>query len=138
MSWKAVVALLSSILRVISANATGNSAAFGGQRSIQLSYGRLLGSIDETPASGQQALFCCVGWCVTLEELAAQDKAPWNESFAAQILAGLVSGAVAIAVQLLAVRAKDRSELRVGGLMSCLALGRLSPLALRARARNKK
>ena len=59
-----MVALLSSISRVISANATGNSAAFGGQRSIQLSYGRLLGSIDETPASGQQALFCCVGWCV--------------------------------------------------------------------------
>ena len=60
-----MVALLWSISRVISANATGNSAAFGGQRSIQLSYGRLLGSIDETPASGQQALFCYVGWCVT-------------------------------------------------------------------------
>jgi hypothetical protein len=30
---------------------------FGGQRSIQLSYGRLSASIDETPASGNGADF---------------------------------------------------------------------------------
>jgi hypothetical protein len=31
--------------------------SFGGQRSIQLSYGRLSASIDETPASGNGADF---------------------------------------------------------------------------------
>src|SRR5450759_3287826 len=41
--------------------------AFGGQRSIQLSYGRLWASIDQTPASGNAldiAGYCSIGLCV--------------------------------------------------------------------------
>src|SRR5450759_5964158 len=41
--------------------------AFGGQRSIQLSYGRLWASIDQTPASGNAldiARYCSIGLCV--------------------------------------------------------------------------
>ena|ERR1035437_4962030 len=41
--------------------------SFGGQRSIQLSYGRLWASIDQTPASGNAldiAGFCSIGLCV--------------------------------------------------------------------------
>ena len=41
--------------------------SFGGQRSIQLSYGRLWASIDQTPASGNVldiAGFCSIGLCV--------------------------------------------------------------------------
>jgi hypothetical protein len=44
-----------------------SSKAFGGQRSIQLSYGRLWASIDQTPASGNAldiAGFCSIGLCV--------------------------------------------------------------------------
>src|ERR1035437_6460972 len=42
-------------------------ASFGGQRSIQLSYGRLWASIDQTPASGNAldiAGFWSIGLCV--------------------------------------------------------------------------
>ena len=35
--------------------------SFGGQRSIQLSYGRLSASIDETPASGNGPYFARLG-----------------------------------------------------------------------------
>ena len=35
--------------------------SFGGQRSIQLSYGRLSASIDETPASGNGLDFARLG-----------------------------------------------------------------------------
>ena len=41
--------------------------SFGGQRSIQLSYGRLWASIDQTPASGNAldiAGYCSIGLCV--------------------------------------------------------------------------
>src|SRR5450759_783736 len=41
--------------------------AFGGQPSIQLNYGRLLASIDQTPASGNAldiAGYCSIGLCV--------------------------------------------------------------------------
>src|SRR5450830_391619 len=41
--------------------------AFGGQRSIQLSYGRLWASIDQTPVSGNAldiAGYCSIGLCV--------------------------------------------------------------------------
>ena len=36
--------------------------SFGGQRSIQLSYGRLSASIDETPASGNRPDFADWMW----------------------------------------------------------------------------
>ena len=42
-------------------------SSFGGQRSIQLSYGRLWASIDQTPASGNAldiAGYCSIGICV--------------------------------------------------------------------------
>src|ERR1017187_10199269 len=48
-------------------SATDNRLSFGGQRSIQLSYGRLWASIDQTPASGNVldiAGFCSIGLCV--------------------------------------------------------------------------
>jgi hypothetical protein len=41
--------------------------SFGGQRSIQLSYGRLWASIDQMPASGNAldiAGYCSIGLCV--------------------------------------------------------------------------
>jgi hypothetical protein len=37
-------------------------ASFGGQRSIQLSYGRLFASIDETPASGNGLILLGLIW----------------------------------------------------------------------------
>src|SRR5450830_221848 len=38
--------------------------AFGGQRSIQLSYGRLSVLNKRNGPTRQRALFCSIGWCV--------------------------------------------------------------------------